>query len=123
MRREEDFGVTGLSNVRVDGGKGECFALERGGTFESPEGGGIAVAVVVDFRRGELSAQGCASLVGGVHFEDVEVGRGAQLFAAGEEEGVKNIDKLGAGGHAHLVGMAVENIKCDAGHDCVADGN
>ena len=63
----DDFGFAGIADGGIHHGQDDLFVVKRGGAFQAPERGGLAVAVVGDGWGAELGANSLPSLVIGVH--------------------------------------------------------
>ena len=74
------------------------------------------------FRRRELGRQQGGVLEGLVHLEHVVRGREQHLFLVGEDHRLQHVDHLRDVGHAHAVGVAVEDIEVEPRDDGVAHG-
>ncbi|GFI51760.1 hypothetical protein IMSAGC021_00049 [Muribaculaceae bacterium] len=62
------------------------------------------------------------SLMGGIALEHIECGGLYHEFILGQEHGLKHVGKLGYVGHAHTVGVRVEDVERQSCHERVAHG-
>src|ERR1700686_1693779 len=85
-------------------------------------GSGLAVAIVVNLRRGEDGADGLSALVSRIHGEDVANGCDAEFIFVSEIQAVETIDELRAISHSNFFGMTIENVEGHAAEDGVAQG-
>ena len=59
-------------------------------------------------------------MVGGIHLEHVEIRSRYEFVFRGQEEGMQIVDELGHICHRHFVGMAIEGVEGERGHQRIA---